>query len=133
MMASIVRRRLDYPVGAEASTNPGELPRQTPHIHWRHMADEIIINGLRYRKPTMEHVSEQDAPRLFELEERLHECVHNVASELSRIHGFHREQRYTHGVPQALASLLDSSDMAAAILAASTYLESQGFNVETKE
>jgi hypothetical protein len=97
------------------------------------MSEIIILYGKRYRKPTMEHLDQQEAPRLFELEERLHECVHNVASELSRIHGFNREERFTHAVPQALASLLDSSDMAAAILAATVYLECQGFKVDPKE
>jgi hypothetical protein len=92
-------------------------------------AEIFIVNGKRYRKPTMEFFSERDAPQLRKLREALDEAVENTAKELSRLMGFTRQELYTHAVPEALASLLDSCDEDASILAAMAYLESRGFKV----
>jgi len=95
------------------------------------MTDEII-SGRVFRKPEMKHISREDAPKLYDAEEELHEALHRAARELSTLMGFGREQRYTHAIPQTLCDLLESIDTDSAVLAARAFLELKNYEIREK-
>ena len=90
------------------------------------------MSADQYRKPTLAYISSAEAPRLYEAESVLEEAVDEVAKELSAALGFTASQKYTLAIPETLASLLEAYDSTASILAATAYLESQGYEVIKK-
>jgi hypothetical protein len=87
---------------------------------------EIIARG--YRKPIMPSIG-SEATALYDAEAALADSIESVIKELSKVLGFSPLQKWTHAVPEVLASILQSYDDKAAILAAIAYLEGQGFKV----
>jgi hypothetical protein len=96
-------------------------------------ADFVIINGKRYRRPKPALRIREDREKLEDPELALLEKMHNVASAISWIEGWKRDQRYTHSIPQILFELLKRTDEGASIIASIAYLESLGFIVKRKE
>ncbi len=92
---------------------------------------EIIAKG--YRKPTFTPIGSEEAPSLYRAEEKAIEAVEIVAKNLCAHLGFTLDQTYTHGLPEALANLLEAYDNNASILAAMAYLETKGFKIVERD
>jgi hypothetical protein len=89
-----------------------------------------------YKMPTDVHVSEEQAPKLYRLEETRDKAIQAAAKELQRylmrLHG--REVSYWgEAMPGALLNILNSFVDDAAINAAMAYLMTKGFTVDEKE
>jgi hypothetical protein len=97
------------------------------------MSDFVIINGKRYRKPKPAIRTREDRERLFDQEMNLHEKLHNVASALSEIDIYGRDQRYTCAIPQVIFEMLERTDEGAAIVASTAFLEAHGYRVSDEE
>jgi hypothetical protein len=82
-----------------------------------------------YRKPTFECFKRADHPDLAESLDELHRTLGVVARQIGYELNFTREQFQTHGMPEAMAALLDRMDDGPAIVAAQTYLETRGFTI----
>jgi hypothetical protein len=89
----------------------------------------IFIGDDKYRRPNFTHFSREHHEDIHEAELALHEALHRVARLISEPLGFDRTQRYTHSLPEALASLLARVDADAGIVAAVAFLESRGYSV----
>jgi hypothetical protein len=87
------------------------------------------MNADEYRKPTMLYISRRQAPDLYDVEAQLEDAIDAVAAELAAVLGFTASQKYTHTIPELLASILESYDQNASILAATAYLENKGYEV----
>lgn len=86
---------------------------------------------MEYRKPTAARIgSAARTAQLYRLEEKAHAATEAATNELGKILGFTEEQFYTHSLPEALFTILDSWDLIASILAATTFLERYGYRVE---
>jgi hypothetical protein len=89
----------------------------------------ILLKDDVYRRPSFVNFSREHHPEIHEAELALHESLHRVARLISEPLGFNRTQRYTHSLPEALASLLARVDADAGIVAAVAYLESRGYEI----
>jgi hypothetical protein len=87
---------------------------------------QIIARG--YVKPRMPSIG-SEATALYAAEAMMADAIDGVMKELANVLGFSPMQKWTHCVPEVLASILQSYDDKAAILAAIAYLEGQGFKV----
>jgi hypothetical protein len=88
--------------------------------------EQIIARG--YVKPRMPSIG-SEATALYAAEAAMADAIDGVMKELAKVLGFSPMQKWTHCAPEMLASILQSYDDKAAILAAIAYLEGQGFTV----
>jgi hypothetical protein len=94
------------------------------------MSDRYLLLGDDvYRRPSFVNFSREHHPEIHDAELSLHESLHRVARLISEPLNFTRAQRYTHSLPEALASLLARVDAGAGIVAAAAFLESRGYSV----
>lgn len=78
--------------------------------------------STNYRKPTAQYIGD-GAQKLYNLETRRNEIIKACAKEQGNILGFSEAEFWTHSMPEALLSVLDSFDKRAALLAAQAYVE----------
>src|SRR5262245_42802714 len=91
-----------------------------------------VIYGKRYRRPERVPYNRDRFEKLESVGIDALEKIHNYSSEISRLMGFKREERFTHGMPQALFELLEivaRDAEGASILAATEFLGRRGYQV----
>jgi hypothetical protein len=87
---------------------------------------QIIDRG--YIKPRMPHIGAVEQ-QLYHAEQMLADAIEVVIKETGKVLGHSPMMKWTATVPEVLASILQSYDDKASILAAIAYLEAQGFKV----
>ena len=73
-----------------------------------------------YRKPLGEHVSQQEAPNLYKLEEQLEQAVTACMEERKRIFN---EKPFQEALPEVLFTLFDAFDTEAIKITCEAFLE----------
>lgn len=85
-------------------------------------------------KPSIPRIGRNDeTEKLYVLEEQRSEAVKRSARELAVILGHTPEQFWTHTMPEALASVLDTYERKVSEAAAIAYLEHFGYIITKKE